>query len=82
MTTISRDEWLKALTEAGMANPDEHDDSAVTIREFAQMMGLAEFTAATHLRNLEAAGKATRTRKRLVNSYGRTVAYIAYRLIK
>lgn len=82
MTKINRDEWLKALTAAGFANPDEDDQDAVTIREFALMMKIADYTAGTHLRGLVKAGKATRTQKWAMNSHGRRIVYVAYRLVK
>lgn len=75
---ISRDDWLTALTDAGLHH--ENDELALTALEFAAMFGLTRSTAESQLSVLVAHGKATRTRKRLVNGYGRTVSYVAYRL--
>lgn len=80
MTSINRDEWLAALAEAGFDRPDIDDQSAVTIAEFAAMVGIPEATASNQLRALVARGKATRTFKRKINAYGRRISYVAYRL--
>lgn len=77
---ITRDEWLRALTEAGVASPDVDDQDAVTIIEFQEMFGLPRNTAAFKLRALVTAGKATETRKVVLNSYGRRQSLKAWRL--
>lgn len=76
---ITRDEWLKALTEAG--TQPEHDADAVTTEEFATMMGLPTRTAFSKLQVLIKAGKAERTRKRVQASRG-TTTVTAYRLVR
>jgi len=67
---INRDQWLNALTEVGLAYDDDPD--AITINEFAAMIGTQRIAAKTRLDALVAAGKATRTRKNNA---------IAYRLV-
>ena len=76
---ITRDDWLKALTEAGANLEDDQD--AVTVAEFMAMFDLVRYTAERRLRALAAAGKATVTRKRMTATDGRRVYCIAYRLI-
>lgn len=76
---ITRDEWLKALDEAGLKE-DERAADAVTIDEFAAMMNIARYTAARQLDTLVAAGKATRLRKRANAKDGRVMRLLAYRL--
>lgn len=78
MTTISRDEWLKALTD--VCGTFENDQEAVTILEFAAMFGLERQAAVRRLEAMVAAGKARRTKKVVRDDYGRTRSYIAYRL--
>ena len=80
MAHINRDEWLKALKDAGYEDPGVDDQSAITIAEFAAMMNIPEATASNQLRALVARGKAERTQKRQMNTYGRRVSYVAYRL--
>ena len=80
MAHINRDEWLKALKDAGFEDPGVDDQDAITIGEFAKLMGVPEATASNQLRALVARGKATRTLKKAMNTYGRRVSYVAYRL--
>lgn len=79
MTTINRDEWLKALTEAGVSEIDDQD--AVTVMEFAAMFDLDRQTADRRLKRLEAAGKATKAKKRTSGPDGRMCWYLAYKLV-
>lgn len=81
MSGISRDEWLKALTDAGLHETD--DQEAVTVPEFAAMFGLDRQTADRRLKRLEAIGKATRVRKRApaAGRDGRMCWYVAFRLV-
>jgi len=77
---ITRDEWLKAL---GDLAPKPADPDAVTVREFATMLGIGRQAAEARLRALVAAGKATRTTKmvpRRSDGGGRVAAY-AYLLV-
>lgn len=80
MTTISRDEWIKALEDANLTITDDPD--AITVAEFAAMFGLPHATAARKLKALEAAGKAQRTTKRAPASDGRMMTCNGYRLLK
>ena len=77
--TISRDEWLKALNEAGFSA--EHDEDAITVNDFAEMMGMTRDTADRRLRALVKAGKAAQTRKITQGRDGRTLSFIAFRLL-
>lgn len=77
---INRDEWLKAMQDAGLSNEDDQD--AVTVTEFAEMFDLHRATAERHLAKLESAGKAIRTRKRSAGIDGRRYSAVAYRLEK
>jgi hypothetical protein len=79
MTSISRDEWLKALSDAGAGIQD--DPSAITIAEFAQMFGLNWQAASRRLRLLVSKGQAIETRKVGTGRDGRRCDLIAFRLI-
>ena len=81
MTTITRDEWLKAMSEAGLTTHEVDDQSALTVPEFAEMMKCPRGTADTKLRALEHHGKAIKTRKTVLNSYGRLVSMKAFKLV-
>lgn len=76
---INRDEWLHALAEAGIDQTSEPD--AVTVAEFAAMLGVRDHTAARQLQALEQAGKAKRTRKRSARRDGRMMSHVAYVLV-
>ena len=75
---ITRDDWLKALTDAGLDFED--DQGAVTVAEFMAMFDLMRHTAERQLRALAKAGKATATRRRVVLADGRRISCVAYRL--
>lgn len=77
-TTINRDEWLKALGDAGLAG--ESDESAVTVNEFAEMFGIPRTTATGHLNILVRTGKAVRTQKHGTTAGGKHILFVAYRL--
>ena len=78
--TINRDEWLKALTDAGVTM--ENDPDALTVAEFQEMFGLTRSTSERHLRKLVAEGKAIETKKLMRTANNRrTVAHIAFRLL-
>lgn len=80
MTThISRDLWLKALTEAGESVVD--DQSATTTTEFMQMFGVNRMTAKRRMDKLVKAGKATRTTKRERLPDGRILTCVGYLLV-
>lgn len=76
---INRDEWLTALHEAGIGIPDE-DAAAITVGEFAALIGSGVTVARVRMRALVAAGKARRVEKRIRDSQGRTQTVPAYRL--
>lgn len=76
--SISRDEWLKALGDAGFSQED--DQSAVTLSEFAALVGISRHVAAARLGALIAAGKAIKTKKYWVNGRGIRVLGAAYKL--
>lgn len=78
--SINRDEWLKALAEAGYH--EEHDEQAVTLMEFAAMFGIGRTTAQGRLAALIAAGKATPTHKWGTNVRGARIQFRAYRLVE
>ena len=77
---ISRDEWLQALVEAG-CHEDEHDPDAITVGEFAALMDMPRQRAERRLQRLEATGRARRTYKVGQTQSGRTVRFVAYRLV-
>lgn len=77
-TTITRDDWLKALDDAGITG--ENDESALTVNEYAEMMGVSRCTAFSQLQRLVRLGKAAKTYKMGTTSYGRNIRYIAFRL--
>ena len=76
--SITRDEWLKAMDEAGMGVA--HDPDAITIDEFAALVQLGRAAASRRLELLVASGRATRTQRRGTASNGRTQYLVAYRL--
>lgn len=78
---INRDEWLKALSEAGAAQLVESDPLAVTIAEFAEMLSVTRNTAAKRMALLERTGKAERTTKVGRGSDGRVFRSAAFRLV-
>ena len=80
-TTITRDDWLNAIREAGIDDP-VGDPDAVTAGEFAAMFGIDRNAAMRRLVQLVEAGKATRTTKRMTDVLGRSVSYPAYKLIQ
>ena len=80
MTSISRDEWLKALNEAGV--PTDSDDDAITAAEFSVMCGgIPLATARERLSRLVDHGKAIRTSKRIRDARGHMVMCIAFKLV-
>lgn len=75
---ISRDEWLKALGDAGLNPPS--DEEAMTVHEFMELFNLTRYTADRRLQALARAGRATRTHKYSAAPDGRMRHHIAYRL--
>jgi DeoR/GlpR family transcriptional regulator of sugar metabolism len=80
MTTITRDDWLKALSDAGFDDTTD-DQDAVTTQEFAEMTSVHPMTASRRLQALVKLGKAERTFKQQLAPDGRRVRYVAYKLI-
>lgn len=77
---ISREDWLKALEDANV--PTENDQGAVTVQEFADMMGVTRWMAGYNLRKLLSQGRAVRTHKRAMDTGGRCKTHVAYRLVE
>lgn len=81
MTAITRDDWLRAMAEAGVSSGLVDDQEAVTVAEFALMLGCSRSTANGRLEALTRHGKAIRTKKTVLNDYGRKINGKAYRLL-
>lgn len=75
---ISRDEWLKALDDAGLVVVD--DQSAVSVSEFGTMFGIERTAALRRLSQLEALGRAVRTKKRIRDATNRQYTVTAWKL--
>lgn len=74
MTPITRDEWLKALSQAETSDPD-----ALTAAEIRALTGVSKSATTTQIAALVKAGKARRTWKQItqVDGYRRRVpAYV------
>jgi hypothetical protein len=79
MSGINREAWVKAL--AAVEQPDNPD--AITVSEFAAMLGLTRDAAHTRMRKLLAAGKAKQVAtKRIIDASGRPQRAPAYELIE
>lgn len=78
MSTINRDEWLKALGDA--AKPP--DQNAVTVMELAAMLGVGRMAAYRHMLRLRDEGKAEPTTKSIMLCSGHSKRVTAYRLLK
>jgi hypothetical protein len=76
---ISRDEWLKALSAAGF-NDAEDDQDAVSIGEFAILLGIGRSAAADRLEAMVAKGAAVKTKKWQRQANGRRAHVNAFRL--
>lgn len=79
--TISHDEWRKALADAGIGGGVD-DQSAMTVREWADIQKIPFNTARHQLDRLVLVGKAVRTYKMATNEYGRRQQCIAFRLVR
>jgi len=81
MTTINRDEWLRAVQDAGLSV--EHDQDAITIDDFALMYDppLPRSTSRDRLEKLVGRGKAVRVHKGAVDRRGNRITVSAYRLV-
>lgn len=76
---ISREEWLKALDDAGIDNRTD-DQSALTAAELGAMLGIDRQAVERRMEKLIAHGKATKTQKRAKTVNGRSSFLVAYRL--
>ena len=76
---ITREEWLAAIHE----NDEEitQDESALTVREFAELAGREEKKARRMLMDWEAQGKAQSCHKLVIRSDGQRRRVQAYRLL-
>lgn len=79
MTAINRDEWLSALQAAEIPLEDEQD--AVSVIEFAAMIGMARHAAKKRLEELVTRGLARQTYKWTENN-GRRAHVKAFVLVK
>lgn len=80
-TPIGRDEWLKALSDAGFGT--ENDPDAITITEFAKMVGVGRLAAQARLEELVRTGKAVETKKWSLSASGlRRGLSRAFRLVE
>lgn len=77
---ISRDEWLRALEDAGISDTED-DQEALTMEELAALLGIPRQTAMHRIKKLAEMGKVKRTHKWGTNSYGRRMHYVAWRLL-
>lgn len=73
---ISRDDWLNALRDvSGPVDPD-----ALTVQEFAELLGISPATAWRKMTTLVNSGKAVRTQKEIRRRDQRPILVPAYRL--
>lgn len=77
MSTINRDDWLAALATV----EPETDENALTIHELVALFGTKHTTTKHRIRKLVENGTAVVTRKRIIDSDGRSQAVVAYRLV-
>lgn len=78
--SITRDDWLRAVAEIGEL---EDDQEALSIQEYADLMGTDYINATRQLNRLAKAGKAEKTRKNGRSPVdGRAVRFVAYRLVR
>lgn len=75
---IPRDAWLKAVEDARNAPLPQTD--AITLMEFADMLGTTRPGATGRMRRLVAAGLATVTRKAIRRADGGVITVPAYLL--
>lgn len=75
--TISRDSWLSALQQA----EDQGDPDALSVQEFAEMLGCKRFTAQARLNLMVEKQLAVRTHK-YKNGGGGRIRVPAYRLVQ
>lgn len=76
---ITRDDWLTAMKEAEDAALPDTD--ALTVEEFAAVIGMKNHAARKRLRRLVESGKAAQTTKQIRRSDNRVITTTAYRLV-
>lgn len=81
MSNISRDDWLKALTEVSTLPADDNPD-AVTSAEFATMCGFSQDTARRRLQTLLKLNRVQQTSKWIHDMSGRPQHVRAYKLLE
>jgi hypothetical protein len=79
--SINRNEWLKAVADAEAKAREVPESDAMTVQEFAAMIGMNRIGATARLRTLVEMGKAERTRKKIRRSDGVVITANAYRLL-
>jgi hypothetical protein len=80
-TTITREEWLKALQDA--EEPvDAADPNVLTATELQAVFGVGRSATQERIARLIAAGKAKMTTKRVRFVDGRVYTVPAYRLVR
>lgn len=77
---IRLDEWLKAVDAANAERVVP--SKAVTIQEFADMLGCGRGSAMYKMKRLVASGRATQTKKTLMRTSGIVYTATAYLLAK
>lgn len=77
---ITREEWLKALSEVGQFAED--DQGAILISDVMAMCKIKRHTAERRMRMMVEAGKAIKTHKRAVAGDGRVRHMVAFRLVR
>ena len=77
---ITRDDWLAALREAEADEIPESD--ALTVQEFADMIGMKRHAALRRMAILVREGRAVRTLKKFRRTDNQITSVSAYRLVK
>jgi hypothetical protein len=77
---ISRDDWMRAMESIGVQSLED-DQSAITIIEFAAMIGAKRDVAKRRLEALVAAGAAVATYKFAPRTDGKRFQMRAFRLV-
>lgn len=82
MTDINRDEWLAAVKVAETDGSVLPPSDALTLIEFAALIGMKRYGAKVRMDTLLRLGKAVRVTKLFRRSDGAVVTTCAYRLLK
>lgn len=78
---IRREDWLKAVDEAGIKRHEVTDD-AITLVEFAALIGVKRPQASNRMRELIALGKAREVRRMQLRASGGYYPVPAYVLVE